>query len=76
MLGIWWKRTNAAGAVTGMLAGFGVCLYYLLATRYYAVDFYDMWSSFSSASPEAAAEYSQLKAAWLAATGDAKPVAW
>lgn len=76
VLGIWWKRTNAVGAVMGMLAGFGVCLYYLVATRYYAVDFYEMWSSLSSASPEAAAKFSQLKAAWLVATGDARLTAW
>ena len=35
VLGIWWKRTNAAGAIVGMMAGFGVCLYYLIATRYF-----------------------------------------
>jgi cation/acetate symporter len=35
VLGIWWKRTNATGAIIGMMAGFGVCLYYLVATRYF-----------------------------------------
>ncbi|HSE79963.1 MAG TPA: sodium:solute symporter family protein [Alphaproteobacteria bacterium] len=35
VLGIWWKRTNATGAIVGMMAGFGVCLYYLVATRYF-----------------------------------------
>ncbi|HJS32770.1 MAG TPA: sodium:solute symporter family protein [Alphaproteobacteria bacterium] len=35
VLGIWWKRTNATGAIVGMMAGFGVCLYYLIATRYF-----------------------------------------
>jgi cation/acetate symporter len=34
VMGIWWKQTNAAGAVTGMLAGFGLCLFYLVGTRY------------------------------------------
>jgi cation/acetate symporter len=28
--GVFWKRANYAGAVAGMVAGFGVCLYYML----------------------------------------------
>ncbi|BCH32600.1 hypothetical protein MesoLjLc_45300 [Mesorhizobium sp. L-8-10] len=75
VLGIWWKRATTAGAVAGMVVGFGVCLYYLFATHYGAVGFYEIWSSFSSASPEAAAEFSRLKAVWLAAAGDAKAAA-
>ncbi|MDX9862128.1 MAG: sodium:solute symporter family protein [Rhodospirillales bacterium] len=35
VLGIWWKRTSSTGAIVGMMAGFGVCLYYLIATRYF-----------------------------------------
>ncbi len=35
VLGIWWKRTTAAGAIAGMIAGFGLCLYYLVGTRYF-----------------------------------------
>ncbi|WP_316977500.1 sodium:solute symporter family protein [Shumkonia mesophila] len=35
VLGIWWKRTSSTGAILGMLSGFGVCLYYLIATRYF-----------------------------------------
>ena len=34
VLGIWWKRTTKAGAIAGMIAGFGVCLFYLVMTRY------------------------------------------
>jgi len=34
VLGIWWKRCTAQGAIAGMVTGFGVCLFYLLATRY------------------------------------------
>jgi cation/acetate symporter len=29
VLGIFWRRTNLAGAVAGMLAGLGVCLWYM-----------------------------------------------
>jgi len=35
IMGVWWKRTTAAGAVTGMIAGFGLCLFYLVCTRYF-----------------------------------------
>jgi cation/acetate symporter len=34
VLGIWWKRCTSQGAVAGMLAGFSVTLFYLLATQY------------------------------------------
>jgi len=35
VLGIWWKRTTSAGAILGMICGFGVTLFYLVATRYF-----------------------------------------
>jgi cation/acetate symporter len=35
VLGIWWKRTTATGAVCGLIAGFGLCVFYLVTTRYY-----------------------------------------
>ena len=37
VLGIWWKRTTTAGAVCGIVAGFGITLLYLVVTRYYPV---------------------------------------
>jgi len=37
VLGIWWKRTTRAGAIAGMVSGFAVCLYYLIATQYFAM---------------------------------------
>ena len=33
VLGIWWKRTTKAGACAGMIAGFLVCLVYLVGTQ-------------------------------------------
>jgi cation/acetate symporter len=33
VLGVFWKRANHAGAIAGMLAGFGVCAYYMLHTN-------------------------------------------
>ncbi|MGB5082627.1 MAG: sodium:solute symporter family protein [Burkholderiales bacterium] len=37
VLGIWWKRTTSIGAIVGMMAGFAVCLFYLIATQYFAM---------------------------------------
>ncbi len=76
VLGVWWKRTNSAGAIAGMVAGFGLCMYYLLGTRYGAVGFYEMWSGLSTASAEAVAKYEELKAAYAAAAPDAQAAAW
>ena len=35
VMGVWWKRTTATGAVAGMIAGFGLCIVYLVTTRYF-----------------------------------------
>jgi cation/acetate symporter len=32
VLGVFWKRANYTGAVVGMLAGLGVCMYYMYTT--------------------------------------------
>jgi cation/acetate symporter len=37
VMGIWWKRTTSTGAIAGMIAGFGVCLFYLLGTQYWGM---------------------------------------
>lgn len=37
VMGIWWKRTTNAGAIAGMIAGYGVCLYYLIMTQFYGM---------------------------------------
>jgi cation/acetate symporter len=37
VMGIWWKRTTSMGAIAGMIAGFGVCLFYLLGTQYWGM---------------------------------------
>jgi cation/acetate symporter len=35
VMGIWWKRTTTTAAILGIIAGFGLCLFYLVTTRYY-----------------------------------------
>jgi cation/acetate symporter len=34
-MGIWWKRTTTTAAICGILAGWGICLFYLVTTRYF-----------------------------------------
>ncbi len=38
VMGIWWKRTTDLGAVAGIAAGWGVCLFYLIGTQYYGME--------------------------------------
>jgi cation/acetate symporter len=49
VMGIWWKRTTSAGAILGMLAGFGVCLFYLIGTHYFAMPLWFGIRNISSA---------------------------
>ncbi|MGE0734747.1 MAG: sodium:solute symporter family protein [Alphaproteobacteria bacterium] len=42
VMGIWWKRTTKTGAILGMISGFGVCLFYLVMTRY-APETFEAW---------------------------------
>jgi cation/acetate symporter len=37
VLGIFWKRANRAGAVAGMLAGFGLTVFYLVAVKFFGM---------------------------------------
>ncbi len=37
VLGIFWKRANKAGAVAGMLVGFGLTLYYLINVKFFGM---------------------------------------
>ncbi len=34
VMGIWWKRCTSAGAIAGIISGFGITLFYLVMTRY------------------------------------------
>lgn len=72
VLGVWWKRANTAGAIAGIIAGFGVTLYYLVATRYFAVGFYETWNAFSAAPLDMGlvGKFRELSAALVAAADD------
>jgi len=49
VMGIWWKRTTTAGAICGMIAGFGICLWYLIGTRYFGMPLWFGIRNISSA---------------------------
>jgi cation/acetate symporter len=35
VMGIWWKRTTTTAAIWGIIAGFSMCIFYLVVTRYF-----------------------------------------
>src|SRR5688572_28249885 len=35
VMGIWWKRTTTTAAIWGIIAGFSLCVFYLVCTRYF-----------------------------------------
>jgi cation/acetate symporter len=47
VMGVFWKRANKWGAIIGMLAGFGVCMYYMTRTYSFFTDLgvpkMDLW---------------------------------
>lgn len=42
VLGIWWKRCNSVGAVTGMLAGFGIAGLYIFGLHNYGWSWFGL----------------------------------
>jgi cation/acetate symporter len=47
VMGIWWKRTTTTAAIWGIIAGFSLCVFYLVCTRYfpgYGVAYFGMSS--------------------------------
>ena len=40
VMGIWWKRANKTGAVTGMVAGLVVTTYYMIGSRFFGVSWF------------------------------------
>jgi cation/acetate symporter len=75
LLGIWWKRASGEGALTGMLAGLAVCVYYMLAPRYIPIAFYETSSFLSNATADEAARYTALRQAYYLADESARAAA-
>jgi cation/acetate symporter len=40
VMGIWDKRANRTGALAGMWIGFGSCLFYMIGSRFYGLDWW------------------------------------
>jgi cation/acetate symporter len=48
VMGVFWKRANRYGAIAGMIAGLGVCLYYMIHTYPQFIEWFgttrmDLW---------------------------------
>jgi cation/acetate symporter len=76
VMGIWSKRSTTAGAIVGMVLGFGICVYYLVGTRYYAVNFHELWGWLGTATDAQKAQFLKLKEAWMAAPEAGKAAAY
>jgi cation/acetate symporter len=77
MLGLFWRRMSAAGAVAAMLTGFAVTGGYIAAIRYFPVQMFEWTGMLSDAAPGAVRKFDQLKGAFLAATSDdVRVAAW
>ncbi len=71
VLGIWWKRCTTLGAVFGIIAGFGLCLFYLVTSRYFpqaGVTYFGMTSLLNPETGKPLVNVAQIMAdpKWLA----------
>jgi cation/acetate symporter len=71
VMGIWWKRATTAGAICGIIAGWGICLFYLVVSRYYpqaGVAYFGMTSLLNPETGQALINVSQIMAdpKWIA----------
>jgi cation/acetate symporter len=71
VLGIWWKRTTTAAAIWGIAAGWGICLFYLITTRYFpqaGVQYFGMSSLLNPETRQPLVDVAQIlsNARWVA----------
>jgi cation/acetate symporter len=71
VMGIWWKRTTTTAAVLGIIAGFGLCVFYLVCTRYFpqaGVKYFGMSSLLNAATGTPVVDVAKVLAdpKWLA----------
>jgi cation/acetate symporter len=71
VLGIWWKRATTTGAICGIIAGWGICLFYLVVSRYFpqmGVTYFGMTSLLNPETGQALVNVAQIMAdpKWLA----------
>ena len=70
-LGIWWKRATTSGAIAGIIAGWGICLFYLVVSRYFpqmGVTYFGMKSLLNPETGQALINVAQIMAdpKWIA----------
>ena len=75
LLGLFWRRMSAAGAVAAMLTGVAVTGAYIAGVRFFPVQMFDWTGVLSDAAPGAVRKYGQLKDELLAATSPDMQVA-
>jgi cation/acetate symporter len=71
VMGIWWKRCTTTAAVLGIISGFGLCLFYLVTTRYFpqaGVSYFGMTSLNNAATGAPLVDVAKVMAdaKWLA----------
>ena len=71
VMGIWWKRATTTGAICGIAAGWGICLFYLVVSRYYpqaGVNYFGMSSLLNPETGKALVNVAQIMAdpKWIA----------
>lgn len=76
VLGLFWRRMSAAGAVAGMLAGFLIAAVYIVGVRFFPVQMFEVAGQWSEAAPGAVSKFGLLKAAYVAAAEADKGTAW
>jgi cation/acetate symporter len=75
VLGLWWRRTNQAGAIASMSAALAFALFYLFAPYYFPVQFFEAMSGLSGGGQDQWPQYLALKQAADLADGFAKQAA-
>lgn len=75
LAGVWWGRASAAGAVAGIVAGSALTAYYIIGTRFFAPEFYQLWSALSVAGYGGIAEYEAARDALAVADAADQPAA-
>lgn len=75
VLGLWWRRTNQAGALAGMSAAVALALFYLFVPYYFPAQFYETMSGLSGGAQDQWPHYLTLKQAANLADGYAKQAA-
>lgn len=61
VLGLNWRRASSGGLLAGVVAGLAVTLYYLVATRYFPLAFFERWPQLSNAPASAARKLEMLR---------------